>query len=233
MSPGGLHAGTGPTTNASGTERAEAPRGYGAAMTSAHRPVPARVAAPGDVDAIVATMTTAFFHDPLWGRAFPDEQRRAVQMTALWRLYVTSALRYPWTLVTPGAEAAAVWIPPGGTELTPEEERGFEEALVQAAGTEVARAVLTFCGQLEEAHPAEPCFYLPLLGVHDDHRGRGLGMGLLAESLARIDALGAPAYLESSNPANDARYASAGFLPRDTVTIATGHVVTTMWRPAR
>ncbi|MEU3735097.1 hypothetical protein AB0E81_37770 [Streptomyces sp. NPDC033538] len=33
-------------------------------------------------------------------------------------LYVPSALRYPWTLVAPGAEAAAVWIPPGGTELT-------------------------------------------------------------------------------------------------------------------
>lgn len=57
-------------------------------------------------------------------------------------------------------------------------------------------------------------------------------MGLLTESLTRIDALGAPAYLESSNPVNNGRYQSVGFVPRDQITTATGHVVTTMWRPA-
>jgi GNAT superfamily N-acetyltransferase len=202
-------------------------------MTSTYPSVPARTATPVDVDAIVSTMTTAFFHDPLWGPAFPDEQRRAGQAAAMWRVYATSALRYPWTRVTPEVEAAAVWIPPGGTELTPEEEGGLEELLTRTAGAEVAEAILTIGGQLEQAHPSEPCFYLTLLGVHDDHRGKGLGMGLLAESLARIDAQGAPAYLESSNPANLARYRSVGFTPRDTITIATGHVVTTMWRPAR
>jgi hypothetical protein len=36
----------------------------------------------------------------------------------MWRVYAAAALRYPWTFVTPGAEAAAVWIPPDGTELT-------------------------------------------------------------------------------------------------------------------
>jgi len=202
-------------------------------MTSSYRPVPARVATPEDIDAIVATMTTAFFHDPLWGPAFPDEQRRAMQAAAMWRLYVTSALRYPWTLVTPDVEAAAVWIPPGGTELTSQEEDGLEDLLAQAAGNEAAKSILAIYDQLEAAHPGEQCFYLTLLGVHDHHRGKGLGMGLLAESLARIDELGAPAYLESSNPANIARYESVGFSPRDTITIATGHVVTTMWRPAR
>ncbi|MGX9883255.1 GNAT family N-acetyltransferase [Streptomyces sp. NPDC002276] len=202
-------------------------------MTSTHRPVPARTATPADTDTIVDTLTTAFFHDPLWGPAFPDEQRRAVQAAVMWRLYVTSALRYSWTLVTPGAEAAAVWIPPGGTELTDQEEAGLPDLLTRAAGAEVTESVLTISGQLEAAHPEEPCFYLTLLGVHDDHRGKGLGMGLLAESLARVDALGAPAYLESSNPANLARYRSVGFTARDEITIATGHIVTTMWRPAR
>ncbi len=37
-------------------------------------------------------------------------------------------------------------------------------------------------------------------------------MGLLAANLAQIDALGLPAYLESSNPANDARYERLGFV---------------------
>ncbi|MFC1437077.1 GNAT family N-acetyltransferase [Streptacidiphilus sp. N1-10] len=202
-------------------------------MSAEHRTVPARVATPADVENIVETMTTAFFHDPLWGPAFPDEEHRAVQAAEMWRLYVTSALRYPWTLVTPDAGAAAVWIPPGGSELTPAEESGLDDLLTRAAGTEAARAIRVIYDQLEAAHPEEECFYLTLLGVHDRDRGKGLGMGLLAESLHRIDALGAPAYLESSNPANLGRYESVGFTARDEITVATGHVVTTMWRPAR
>ncbi|MET7386106.1 GNAT family N-acetyltransferase [Streptomyces sp. NPDC005529] len=202
-------------------------------MTSEHTPVPARAATPADIDGMVDTLTTAFFDDPLWGPAFPDEPHRAEQAAAMWRLQVTSALRYPWTLVTPGVEAAAVWIPPGGVELTTPEEEGLEELLTQAAGPDNAKAILAIYDQFEAARPSEPCFYLTLLGVHDDHRGKGLGMGLLAQSLDRIDTLGAPAYLESSNPVNIARYESVGFSPRDTFTVATGHVVTTMWRPAR
>ena len=59
-------------------------------------------------------------------------------------------------------------------------------------------------------------------------------MGLLAENLARIDELGMPAYLESSNPANHARYERLGFerigefsTPDDS------RVVATMWREPR
>jgi GNAT superfamily N-acetyltransferase len=39
----------------------------------------------------------------------------------------------------------------------------------------------------------EPHYYLSLLGTRDEHRGRGLGMALLKENLARIDAERMPA----------------------------------------
>ena len=58
-------------------------------------------------------------------------------------------------------------------------------------------------------------------------------MGLLAQTLARVDAEGAAAYLESTNPANNERYRRAGFEPRAEIAMPSGHVVTTMWRPAR
>ncbi|AUY47759.1 GNAT family N-acetyltransferase [Streptomyces sp. CB01881] len=202
-------------------------------MTSHSPRVPVRTATPADIDAVVSTLTSAFFHDPLWGPAFPDVGRRAEQAAAMWRLYVTSALRYPWLLVTPEVEAAAVWIPPGGSELTQEEEGGLADLLTRTTDEATAGAILAVYDQLYSVAPKEPCFYLTLLGTHADHRGKGLGMGLLAESLARIDELGAPAYLESSNPANLGRYRSMGFTPRDELTTASGHVVTTMWRPAR
>jgi GNAT superfamily N-acetyltransferase len=200
-------------------------------MSSGYLPVPARVAAPADIDAIVDTLTTAFFNDPLWGPAFPDAGRRAVQAATLWRFSATSALRYPWTLVTPNTESVAVWIPPGGTELAPGEESVMASLLVEATGPETAAEILEILDLLDEARPSDPHFYLTLLGTHDDHRGKGLGMGLLAESLERVDALGAPAYLESSNPANIRRYERAGFAPHAELPMPSGHVVTTMWRP--
>jgi hypothetical protein len=58
-------------------------------------------------------------------------------------------------------------------------------------------------------------------------------MELLADNLRRIDADGAPCYLESSNPRNDARYAGVGFNKVGAVPTPDGaHTATTMWRPS-
>ncbi len=40
---------------------------------------------------------------------------------------------------------------------------------------------------LREPPRSEPRYYLTLLGTHPDHRGRGIGMGLLARNLELID----------------------------------------------
>lgn len=180
-----------------------------------------RVAGPSDVDAAVDTLTTAFAQDPLWGPVFAPSRA-----SVLWRFCVRSALRYPWVLVTPAVEAVALWIPPGGVELTSAEQALLPDALGKAAG-----AVAVISDELDAARPREPHFYLSLLGTHDRHRGRGIGMGLLAASLSRIDALGGAAYLESSNPANIDRYRRVGFVPRSELRMSSGPVVTTMWRP--
>lgn len=199
----------------------------------AHASVPVRHAASADIDAITAAFTTAFFYDPVWCPVFPDEGRRGDQAAVMWRAYAASALRYPWTFVTPGAEAAAIWIPPGGTELTADETRRLGELLEEAAGPQAAASAREIDARFEAAHPAGPFFHLTILATHTAHRGKGLGRGLLAETLTRIDAMGAAGYLESTNPANDKLYQSVGFAPRAEITMPTGHIVTTMWRPAR
>jgi hypothetical protein len=59
-------------------------------------------------------------------------------------------------------------------------------------------------------------------------------MALLAENLARIDAEGRPAYLESTNAANLDRYRSAGFADLGGFELPDGGpTVVTMWRDAR
>ena len=59
-------------------------------------------------------------------------------------------------------------------------------------------------------------------------------MALLADNLSRVDQLGLPAYLESTNPANLERYRSVGFEPCGEFALPEGGpVVTTMWREPR
>jgi GNAT superfamily N-acetyltransferase len=176
-------------------------------MTPEADGVAARVASTeADLDAVTETISLAFHEDPTWSWAFPDANRRQEQYAIFWRLLIAGAMRYPWVLLTEGCEAAAVWIPPGGAEIPAEDEERVEPLVRDLVGSR-AGEVLELLERFDAAHPKhEPHYFLSLLGTHPAHVGRGLGMALLAESLRRIDEEGMPAYLESSNPANNHRY---------------------------
>ena len=206
----------------------------------------ARIAGPADVDAVAETITLAFQNDPVWSWVFPDTAQRPAQFRRWWPLFVESAVPHGWTWTAGNAPAVAatiapavaatiaMWTPPGADELTHEAERRIPSLLEELLGS---RAPVALEGLLrfETAHPrAEPHYYLGFVATHDDYRGRGIGELLLAENLALIDAEHQPAYLESSNPNNLARYERLGFRPRSEFEVGEGGpVVTTMWRPAR
>ena len=203
-------------------------------MTPEAGGVAARVASTdADLDAVTETISLAFHEDPTWSWAFPDASRRQEQYAVFWRLLIAGAMRYPWVLLTEGCEAAAVWIPPGGTEIPAEDEEPVEPLVQDLVGPR-AGEVLELLGRFDAAHPRhEPHYYLSLLGTHPAHAGRGLGMGLLAESLRCIDEEGMPAYLESSHPANNHRYERHGFVKIGAFYPPGGEIpVTTMWRDA-
>jgi hypothetical protein len=58
-------------------------------------------------------------------------------------------------------------------------------------------------------------------------------MAVLATCLERVDAEHMPAYLESTNPANDLRYKGHGFERHGTVTLPNGGVISTAPAPSR
>ena len=194
-----------------------------------------RVAGPGDLDTLTAIMATAFRHDPVWGDySFPGSGQRLEAASGFWRAYLGAMLRHGWSFLSAGDESAAVWVPPGERELTDEQEHELEALLHELLGDAQAAVVFDVVERLEAAHPRhEPHHQLSLFGTHEDHRGRGIGMALLDACLERVDAAGSPAYLESTNPANEPRYMSRGFEPFGRVELAGGPVVTTMWRTAR
>jgi ribosomal protein S18 acetylase RimI-like enzyme len=188
---------------------------------------PARVC---DAESVVDTIAGAFLQDPTWSWAFPDPAARR----RWWSACIDGALRYPWVLKTDGFETVSIWIPPGGTEFSPDDEERVPELLRTLAGSRAVE-VAKLLGRFGAAHPgSERHYYLSLLGTRDECRGRGLGMALLQENLARIDAERMPAYLESSNPSNNHLYESVGFTAVSSFRApGGGPAVTGMWRKRR
>jgi GNAT superfamily N-acetyltransferase len=187
-----------------------------------------------DAEHATELFTLAFYDDPTWSWAFPDPDKRMDQYRAWWGLYVHSAVPYGWVWMTDDGGAASVWIPPGEPELSEDDEARVERLLRQLLGSH-ASEVMTLLDHFDSNHPREnPHYYLSLLGTHPAHRGQGKGMGLLAANLARIDELGMPAYLESSNRANDHRYEGVGFVSVGEFAAPGGEpTVACMWRDAR
>jgi GNAT superfamily N-acetyltransferase len=190
----------------------------------------AHPAVAADLDRLTVVLAAAFGNDPLWTWAFPGGEK----LDAWWRFLVQSALRYRSVWVAGDYEAVSVWIPPGGSELTDAEEQRVEPLLRELLGSRASQ-VIQLLERFEESHPTgTPHYYLSLFGTDPAHRGHGIGMRLLAENLARIDDEAMPAYLESSNPANDRRYEGVGFERVGSFSTPDGsRTVSMMWREPR
>jgi GNAT superfamily N-acetyltransferase len=183
-----------------------------------------------EAEQVLEVIASAFSADPTWSWAFPDLAARKCFMNR----FIHGALRFPCVFRTASFESVAVWIPPEENEFSTEQEAGIPDLLTELVGSRAAD-VAELMRRFGEAHPhSEPHYYLSLLGVHQDHRGRGLGMALLKENLTRVDAQRMPAYLESTNPANNRRYESLGFKPVSSFQAPrNGPTVTGMWRDRR
>src|SRR3954454_24229903 len=131
-------------------------------------PAAMRTATPDDLRAITQVMATAFAADPVWGPySFPDPATRVEVGARFWEPLLEAVMRFGWTHVTAGCEAAAVWVPPGEHELTEEQERAFVQSVIELVGAQQAAIILDAFERLDAAHPYDrPHYYLSLLGTH-------------------------------------------------------------------
>jgi GNAT superfamily N-acetyltransferase len=194
----------------------------------------ARRAGPDDLDLAADTLALAFSADPAWTWVFADPDRCTEQLREVWGLLLRASVHHGWIWTTPGAGSVTQWVPPGADELTPDEELAMGRLMDDLLGPEVWKAT-ALVEQFGAARPTAPDhYYLSPFGTRPEARGQGLGMALLADNLARVDAEGMPAYLESTNPVNLDRYRSVGFVDLEQFALPDGGpVVTTMWREPR
>jgi ribosomal protein S18 acetylase RimI-like enzyme len=188
-----------------------------------------------DVPRLAQALASAFQDDPVIAWVFPDEQRRRAVLPAFMEFRLRKlAFPHDEVWMTADGDAAAVWLPPPGRwQLSHAQQLRLLPVLVRFLGLRTA-SVLHGLERMEEQHPHDPPhWYLFILGTEPAAQGRGLGSALLDQMLARVDADGMPAYLESSSKRNHALYRRHGFEVTSEVAIPGGPRIWPMWREPR
>ncbi len=182
---------------------------------------------------VVRVLVEAFYADPLWTWIFPDPFQRREQLRRFLTLGVEGAMRYPYVWLAENGSATSVWIPPNGTEYSPDQAERFEPLLVELLGAAAAPVVETF-DLLTRSHPREdPHYFLSMLATDPEHAGHAYGLSLLADNLSLVDQEQVAVYLEASNAVNIPLYQRYGFeLVAPIRAPGGGPEIFTMWREA-
>jgi ribosomal protein S18 acetylase RimI-like enzyme len=166
-----------------------------------------RSAASADEAGVVDVITLAFSADPLVRWAMPEPAVYLAAMPESVRAFGGNGFAHGTVFCLDGCLGAAMWLPPG---VEPDAERLFA-VIEENVSSAIRPDLMGVFEQMGDYHPAEPHWYLPLIGVDPACHGQGLGSALMRHALQRCDADGLPAYLESSNPRNIALYQRHGF----------------------
>lgn len=202
-------------------------------LADAARP---RRAHANDARQLARLMAAAFATDPVMDWIARRGPKRAGGLERFFFWILTSrAIPLGEVWMAPSGGVAAVWLPPD----TPPTAGGFLEQM------RMLPMFLRLCGlprilrgqamgdAMERHHPSDPHFYLAFIAVAPRLQGLGLGSVLLETTIKGIDAEGAAAYLENSNPRNMRLYERAGFVARGNIAPKEAPPLIGMWRPAQ
>jgi len=190
-----------------------------------------------ELEGLCDDLAAAFATDPHFNWFMRDDARRDAERKNLFRLLMGAIALNDGQVFRPASGgAAAVWIPSETLGPSPllTELRALPTILAATGFARFSR-MTAMRAAMDHHHPMDrPHVYLWFLGVRPEAQGLGVGSRLLAHGLARIDALGLPAYLESTNEANVPLYRRHGFevtteyRPREDAP-----PIWAMWRDAR
>src|SRR5690349_12026104 len=192
-----------------------------------------RRASDADASSLSRLFAAAFTTDPVFNWiARPGPRRPLVLEQFFFWLLKTRAIPFGEVWMSSDGGVCAAWLPPGA----PASPGGFLEQLrlfplfVRLCGIPRMARGSAMAEAMEKNHPHEPHFYLAFIAVAPRLQGLGLGSAILESNLKRIDALGAAAYLENSNPKNGRLYERHGFVARKNIAPAGAPTLVAMWR---
>jgi len=195
-----------------------------------------RRATPEDSERIARLFAAAFHADPVFNWLLRDgpQRMRGLQRFFLWAVQ-RRALPHGETWISANRFAAAAWIPPYSTaRLGFADDLQMLPILLRLTGLQRLARGAALAAAMEQTRPKACHFYLAFLAVAPRLQGGGWGTALLERTLARIDAAGANAYLDNSNPRNLRLYERHGFgVTSEVIARNDAPPLYGMWRPAR
>jgi ribosomal protein S18 acetylase RimI-like enzyme len=189
----------------------------------------ATIAGDAEIDRAIATLVLAFGTDPVARWVYDDPHQYLWHIPRLFRALGTSSFAAGAAQRTNDALGVALWLPPGIHGDDGPLEAVIAESIVEKKQAEVA-AVFE---RTEHYRPAEPHWYLSLIGVEALHRNKGCGAALLQHRLCQCDREHLPAYLWSSNRLNISLYKRYGFEIAGTIQVGSSPSIFPMLRHRR
>ncbi|HLZ69581.1 MAG TPA: GNAT family N-acetyltransferase [Dehalococcoidia bacterium] len=194
-----------------------------------------RLAALAEQAPLARTLARAFDQDPMINWLLRQDAGRARAFRRFFNIAI-GRMAQPHNLVftTASLDGAALWLPPGKWRMGLWRQLQLLPAMASSVGYRRVPGVMAGISAFDQQHPREAHYYLFLLGVEPACQGKGVGSALLGPVLARCDAEGMPAYLETANPRNLPLYERHGFRVQREFTVPRGGPLNwLMWREAR
>jgi ribosomal protein S18 acetylase RimI-like enzyme len=184
---------------------------------------------PSEQDAAVGAIVAAFRGDPVAQWFYPDRQQYDEIFPRFVGILAEAAFAHDGVYCTEDYTAAALWLAPG----VHADEKAVA-AIVEATIPKTSQpAVAALLERMEQGHPNQPHWYLPMIGVAPEKQRHGYGSALLKASLERCDAEDTLAYLEASSIQSVPLYERHGFQVVGRIQVASSPPLFSMLRKPR
>ena len=145
----------------------------------------------------------------------PDDARRARFGVWFFRRTLEYGVRYGAVYSDPDARGAAVWLPPGQTDMSfwRTARSGFMTLPFRLGLQGMGRfnQIDRTFGRWHKQLMKQKHWYLLTLGVAPASQAQGIGTALIEQVTPRADGAGLPCYLETTTPENVVYYGRRGF----------------------
>ena len=180
-----------------------------------------------DQTVAVNILLLAFSSDPFQRYLMPDPSIFFKNSTVWFNNAASQSISKKSLFGTEDHSGVALWFPPNFIV----DFDAIGETLKDLPSNS-QKDIFQYFNAFEENKPKD-AWYLEYLGVDPSRHSLGLGSQLLKSSLAKIDDLHEPAYLESSNPRNMSLYERHGFEAVSKIQFGEGPPMHTMYRDAK
>jgi GNAT superfamily N-acetyltransferase len=155
----------------------------------------ATIGGDADVDHAIATLVLAFVTDPVARWMYDDPHQYLLHIPRLFRALGKNSFEGGTAQRTNDGLGVALWLPPG----VHGDDGPLEAVIAGSIVKEKQAEVAAIFERTEHNRPAEPHWYLSLIGVEALHRNKGCGAALLKYRLRQCDREHLPTYLWPSN----------------------------------